>query len=67
MASVRNESQNEIGKHLLAFAQALYQLCVYCAKMFIVGGKLLFDELYKLIPYSEQTLKTNEPAKIKQQ
>lgn len=44
----KKEPMQEIGDHVLTLIKALYQLCVYLATLFIVGGKFAFDALYEV-------------------
>jgi hypothetical protein len=61
-----NVSKNEINKHLLALGNALYQLCIDCARLFVLGGKTLFDALHKMVNPVQQNIQPQQPVRRRQ-
>jgi hypothetical protein len=67
MTNRHTVAQKEISKHFLTLVQALYQLCVDCARLFVMGGKLLFDSLDELMNPVQEKAKTNFPSRKRHQ
>lgn len=61
----KNKAINEIGKHLAVLAKTLYQLCLFCARIIIIAGKTLFDELDRMTCNIGTPVESNEPVRRK--